>query len=84
MSDLPLDIAALDNVALHDLTGDCARSTVVLTINNRLSRSVMASLVENIREPGQVLETRQSRHAAIGDLRLREVQPGQSPQPRQS
>ena len=56
MSDLPLDIAALDNVALHDLTGDCARSTVVLTINNRLSRSVMASLVENIREPGQVLE----------------------------
>jgi len=56
MSGLHLDIADLDSVPLADLTGADARSRVVLTINNRLSRRLMASLVENIREPGQVIE----------------------------
>ena len=56
MSGLHLDIADLDTVPLADLTGADAVSRLVLTINNRLSRRFMASLIENIREPGQVIE----------------------------
>ena len=56
MTDLRVDLAMLGDVELDALTGDTARSTVVLTINNRQSRRLRTSMAATMITPGTVIE----------------------------